>query len=67
MSKTREVTLRGWVSNYSVNELAEQRGIHRSGIYQAIRNQRKIFLIVDENNIIEKITEYKDPVEIWNK
>ena len=67
MSKTREVSLRGWVANYSVNELAEQRGIHRSGIYQALKARRKIFLMVDENNVIKKIIEYKEPVKIWLK
>lgn len=65
MSETREVSLRGWIANYSVSSLAEKRGIHRSAVYQALKERRKIFLLVDENNRIEKITEYKDPVEIW--
>ena len=63
--KVREVRLKAFALNVKPADIARQRGITPQAVSQAIKGTRQIFLTVDEDNLIQRVTEYRDPVEIW--
>ena len=67
MSKVREVRLKTLTINVSQADIARQCEITPQAVSQAILEQRQIFVTIDDNNKIQKVVEYKDPVRIWNK
>ena len=64
---TREVKLRTLTFNVSQADIARQCNVTAQTVSQAIKAERQIFLIVNDDNEIQKVLEYRDPVEIWNK